>query len=415
MNQVTRSEFKAIDVDYLPDIEKMIAKINRRAGRVKDLNGEFVILETSNHRKADSETTAGACSLVADVSLKFGEASTLVLNGWKLLATVERGEGDGNFVHSFGDDDGIDWSNYTHDHKPSCDACKSKRVRVKSHIIRNGDKVLEVGSKCLKLYTDGYNVTSMVKSLMQVNDTLVAHSMFGPKYGRIDTEYFIALSFEAVSRFGWSSRSKPDGEPTADRVLHAISCNNGVLRSDNKWESGYELSDVSSARAASAIKWLSTVDTSKSNYMNNIKQLGTSPTFERKYAGYVASIATAYQRAMSKKQEEEKEIATSHHLGELKQRMKFDNLVLVGCFACNGHYGATYIHRFLDADNNVLTWFSSSRDYGYELDLHEVERSRARFTGKATVKKHDEYNGVKQTVITRARFKVYVDGEKLDV
>lgn len=414
LNQsVTKSEFEAVDVDYLPEIENLIAKVNRKAGKVLDLGGEFVTLSVTNRRKIDGEML-GACSVVADVSLVFGEASKLVLNGWQLVGTVDKGDDGINFVHTFGNDEDIDWAEYTHHHEPTCDACKFKRRRMKSHIIRNGRDVLEVGSECLKMYTGGYDVPALVRSMMKVNNRLAGYAMLGPKYERIDTEFFLALSFEAMTRYGWSSRSKPDGEPTADRALDAIRNNGGLLRSNDKFISDHEVSETSGKRAASALAWLSEVDTGGNTYLHNIKKLGSKPTFEAKYAGYVASIAMAYEKSRTRKQQAEKEQVESGYIGEPKKRLVFKDLELIGCFDIPGYYGTTYLHKFRDESCNIITWFSSSQNYGYDLDTNEIERSKARFTGKATVKKHEEYNGVKQTVITRAKFKVYVDRKPLN-
>ena len=59
-----------------------------------------------------------------------------------------------------------------------------------------------------------------------------------------------------------------------------------------------------------------------------------------------------------------------------------------------GDYGLTTILKLADESDNILTWFASgSKSYqkGDKVSL------------KATIKKHDEFKGVKQTVITRAK------------
>lgn len=60
----------------------------------------------------------------------------------------------------------------------------------------------------------------------------------------------------------------------------------------------------------------------------------------------------------------------------------------------NGYYGMSYMYKLLTAEGNQLVWFAS-RDalagYPNKVKL------------KFTVKKHSEYNGTKQTVITRAK------------
>lgn len=59
-----------------------------------------------------------------------------------------------------------------------------------------------------------------------------------------------------------------------------------------------------------------------------------------------------------------------------------------------GLYGYTYLYRLIDVDGNVFTWFASK---------DALRGLTGRIALKATVKRLDEYKGVKQTVITRAK------------
>lgn len=56
--------------------------------------------------------------------------------------------------------------------------------------------------------------------------------------------------------------------------------------------------------------------------------------------------------------------------------------------------GVTYLHSFKDEDGNVFTWKTGNcfeADYGDKVVL------------KGTVKEHNEYKGIKQTVMTRCK------------
>lgn len=60
------------------------------------------------------------------------------------------------------------------------------------------------------------------------------------------------------------------------------------------------------------------------------------------------------------------------------------------------YYGETnYIHQFTDAEGNVLVWKTSSGIY----DIMTGSKVQI----KGTIKAHDEYNGVKQTILTRCK------------
>lgn len=58
-----------------------------------------------------------------------------------------------------------------------------------------------------------------------------------------------------------------------------------------------------------------------------------------------------------------------------------------------GAYGATRCHTMHDSEGHVFTWFASSARYDVGTVLTLV----------GTVKKHDSYKGVSQTVLTRCK------------
>lgn len=96
--------------------------------------------------------------------------------------------------------------------------------------------------------------------------------------------------------------------------------------------------------------------------------------------------------------------AASEFVGEVKQRFEFDAEV-IGVYGTEGYYGHTDIVKFKDTDGNLFTWFAS----GYQ-DLEHGDR----MTIKGTVKTHDTYKGVKQTVLSRCvytKFRVMTPDE----
>jgi hypothetical protein len=63
-------------------------------------------------------------------------------------------------------------------------------------------------------------------------------------------------------------------------------------------------------------------------------------------------------------------------------------------------WGTTWLYKFTDEAGNVFTWFASS----------PVNDEDKVLTIKDTVKKHEEYKGIKQTVMTRCRVVAYQTG-----
>ena len=76
------------------------------------------------------------------------------------------------------------------------------------------------------------------------------------------------------------------------------------------------------------------------------------------------------------------------------------------CFGFEGAYGFQYIHIFKDDENHVFKWSTSNGTYHCWCNTNGREGYCEYETGKkylikGTIKAHNEYKGVKQTVITR--------------
>ncbi len=102
------------------------------------------------------------------------------------------------------------------------------------------------------------------------------------------------------------------------------------------------------------------------------------------------AAATSIQR----KKERDEEGRASEYVGEIKERLEFEAEV-TGVYGTEGFYGHTDIVKFKDADRNLFTWFAS--------DYTDLERGD-RISIKGTIKKHDEFRDIKQTVLTRCKF-----------
>lgn len=118
----------------------------------------------------------------------------------------------------------------------------------------------------------------------------------------------------------------------------------------------------------------------------SVKLMGKSQLTERQ----LEAAATAIKR----QKQREVEGRASEYVGEIKKRIEFEAEV-TGVYGTEGFYGHTDIVKCKDADGNQFTWFAS--------DYTNLERGD-RMTIKGTVKKHDEYRGIKQTVLTRCKY-----------
>jgi hypothetical protein len=86
---------------------------------------------------------------------------------------------------------------------------------------------------------------------------------------------------------------------------------------------------------------------------------------------------------------------TSEYVGKEKQRLTF-NLIVNKILRFDSYYGTTTLYIMQDASGNVFKWGASS-----SLPDEVKEGSAITLTG--TIKAHEEYRGVKQTVLTRCK------------
>lgn len=83
----------------------------------------------------------------------------------------------------------------------------------------------------------------------------------------------------------------------------------------------------------------------------------------------------------------------SNHVGEVGQRIKNVKLTLVRASFFESHYGTGAFYTFKDENDNELVWKTSPQD----LDKGTT------YVVTFTVKEHSEYQGKKQTNITRCK------------
>jgi hypothetical protein len=107
------------------------------------------------------------------------------------------------------------------------------------------------------------------------------------------------------------------------------------------------------------------------------------------------ALARAEERVAKANQRREERIATeratSQHVGTVGERRDF-TLTVNRVFSFEGQYGFTYINICKDAAGNVIVYKGSN-------NFEEGET----LTVKATVKAHDERDGIAQTLIARPK------------
>jgi len=111
--------------------------------------------------------------------------------------------------------------------------------------------------------------------------------------------------------------------------------------------------------------------------------------------GLVASLIPAFQRATHQEIERSQAQQSSNFIGSVKDKVQVQ-VTLSAKKAIETFYGTSHLHTMVDASGNQFVWFSSN-----DTNVNVGDT----FTVTGTVKEHKEYNGVKQTVLTRCKVK----------
>ena len=282
-----------------------------------------------------------------------------------------------------------------------CDHCKASRNRIAHHVVRNeAGEFRMVGSTCIKDFLGGDSVDKVIGELARwgaLGELMGAAEEDGfmgggSRRGRfIDLVAFLGLAAECIAQFGWTSRGAARDSvtltATADDALDAM-----FPDPKEKFEDRIVVSAESVALAEKALDWALALDDSakENDYLYNVSVIARCEALPMKGVGIAASIISAYKRTMEQEAAREYDRVTSAHFGAVKKREVFV-LKVLGITTLEGDYGTTFLHRMVDESGNKATWFSSSvvLEEGVFLQV------------KATVKKHDEFKGVKQTVLSR--------------
>lgn len=385
-------KFQIPEANYHKLVEK-IGALNKKATK---LGATLVVFETLGSKFEEWTSPDGEKVPVKVYEVEVtGEAPKL--NGWQFVAKIEFNR-VGNVIYKIGNDEVPE---YYRDCAPWCDHCKVIRQRKSTYLVVNeAGEFKQVGSTCLKDFTGHANPEKLAQWAEYLIDfySEAADSEWDPDGYQDGSDYlnaqtYLAYTAWSIRNHGWTSRGDvydgtKQGPATADLALNALFA---------KYDQA-EILESDQELAKATIEWVRNEVVAKdslNDYEHNLTVVLADDYITFKQVGIAASAIVAYKREQEHRAEQEK-AKDSEYVGTIKKRQVFENLELLTSWSIEGYYGLTHIYKFVDQSGNVLVWFSSSfKDWD----------NGDKFSGKATVKKHEEYKGIKQTTLTRCSFK----------
>jgi hypothetical protein len=324
-----------------------------------------------------------------------------VPGGWEFVATLEHTE-EGNITHNIS---GKDLPSKYRDCDPWCDHCQTRRYRKDTFVVADEqDNYKQVGRNCLAefLGVDGTMYANMAEIYFTASE-LASASEGGESWGSSGPffdylEPYLSHVAEVISIEGWLSRSAAkqfDKQATADIAYIHMHPSPFQRRSDRLYDRPSSKSEELAKEAATWCEALEDSAVDGSEYLHNIRIIARRGLVGARQYGFAASIVSAYLREKAelvRKELHAKQAGISQYVGEIKKRQDFTVLV-EKVLSFDGNYGTTHLHIMTDPNGNRLTWKSSST----VLDTGKL------LTIKATVKGHEEYKGIRQTILTRCQ------------
>lgn len=352
------------------------------------------------------------------VELKIPDEAVFAENNWAFGGSVEPSGVEGkNFVNVnlSGKDLGfIVPSKYFTANPCTCDYCKTNRKRNKTYLVVNREtgEWKQLGKECLKLFVTGIDVDAIAtfeSFIKEAEETANPGDEFfynrRPRFVKVTDA--LALACAVYRERGYLATRDAMGNPND-------LCNKNIVQRKLAQQYGYDsdfLNVFNSVRdEIDEIAVKTTTAIAKEDvevavemvkrfpdepYYNNLKVIVENEYIPLNKLGLLVSIPKAidrYEDEKKKQEEKERLAAESDYLGSVGEKISVNFVSGREVACCETQFGLLHIYEFKDANGNTVVWKSSSRK-----DIPESG------TVTGTVKAHEEYNGIKQTVILRAK------------
>ena len=313
---------------------------------------------------------------------------TYIVGDYRVGAVIERVDGNENLVYAI--DEAVNFNDYIHA-ELRCDHCNRKHRRNKTVVLidnNTGDQVM-VGKGCLKDFI-GISVETFAKYIEDVQE-YISEFEDGPAiYGGwayracIEPRTYLAACIEIIADRGYYKELKYD----------AID-----------WMKKNTPTEKNLAGAETVIQYFKNLDPTD-DFDNNARIYLTEKKATTRANGYIAYAYIRYCKLIereieiAKRAEDRKK---SQHVGNVSDKITVTGKPSV-VTSWQTQWGYTTIYKIVDADSNVFIWKTSGDliaqdENGYDVYTPDMEE----VTVKATIKEHNEYNGEKQTVLTRCK------------
>lgn len=389
----------------IDSLETKLATIRRKCAKYGCEFSYSRIGET--FKKVEIQDEAGMRTAVTIKAIEVEVSGTAIAeSGWELAGKIEHLE-TGNLIHSFGD---VVIPDRYRSASPRCEHCNSDRHRKETYVLYHAKNNAwkQVGSSCLKDFT-GYVSTEMAAAVAsvyalfdQISEDRI-HIASSPKY--FDTESVICYAIECVKHWGYH-KSEEGNDATRERVRDLMHRHMKLPASIDAVM--FDPMSITNLQIFKDMRSRLLALDANDDYTNNLQVFLKAEDIPENGLGILVSAVPYYNNLIAREAEQRKlaEASNSKFIGDIGQRLTVDIATVKLLNIYDGYYGSTWRYQIIDAQGNVFMWDASNSIWDTfrvkdSLNGDVVEGLPLQLVG--TVKKHDEFRGIKQTWLTRCR------------
>ena len=369
-------------------LAKKIKTLNKKA--LKAGTGEIKITTIS---KTVDKNDDGTVDVRFQIAL---EGETPKINGWAFIARLDHNtdpSGESNLIYVM---PSADLPEHFRNAGANCEHCGWDRRRRDTYILQNEDSGVykQVGRTCIRDFIgiDPARIAEQAERYVKVLGLL--DEAREPKWGGMNDHRDIHLPrylswvAQSIREYGWiSGREAYENFDKVSTASQAVGDMFATYKPQLPTDEDKELAEA-------AIAHVLTLEP-KNDFLHNIITITKQNYLDWKATGLAAAIMFVYNRHLEEeaKRKAAADLSKSEHVGALKERLEME-VRIIGKRWIESMYGSTAIIRMLDANDNLFVTFASGR-FGDEANIED------KVTIRGTVKKHDVFKDVKQTILNR--------------
>lgn len=409
----------------LDQLKQQIAKLARRAERLKL---PAITITVGPHENITNPDNANELTRVYPVEVT-GEAPRI--NGWKFTASIFHDEG-GNVVRQ-GRGETVAPEAWTM--KSGCDHCKVNRSRSVTFLLRNDDaRTMQVGSTCLRDFLGHdcpQNVATWAEQMLSVSELCGAAENItwlggrignGQRFVRMSLPVYLGHVAAQTLKFGFKGRKNVDAskgeKTTAQLAFDAMFPTQSACPTSTLIPSPEVPSEEAAKLAEEALTWVlrrfradgdmedthdydefkleafHSPDAGLNEFQVSLLSVAKHEVISTGAVGLASWIVGAHVRNVEMLRLAAEEAKTSKHVGKVGERLKDLVLHYYDFKEWETSFGWQTLYKFKDAAGNQFTWKTSTAPC--------LEKGKT-YTFTATIKEHNDFNGIPQTKLTRCK------------